>query len=176
MADYNLSLDEYRDRVYDLARKRKGGLIFNGSLDHSAIVVEHMFACARREVALLTGSLNPVVYGREEVIREARDFLASVEGARIRILLEEGDSYIWRFHPLLRELHPSRGLSVRIEGPAIRDHFMAHFMVVDDDCYRLEEDKRKVDAYAVFGKNQGSTNLKNAFNQLWNHSEVLRSP
>ena len=72
------SFDAYRQHVRSLAQRHDGGVVFNESIEHASTVIESLFANANHGVDILTGVLNPRVYGREEVITEARLFLASL--------------------------------------------------------------------------------------------------
>ena len=70
--DANMNLTGYRQRIRTLARRRDGQAIYNATVEHATIIVEHLFSNAGESVDILTGSLNPRVYGRDRVIEEAQ--------------------------------------------------------------------------------------------------------
>ena len=123
-------------------------------MEHAAIVVETLFATARDEVMILTGNLNTRVYGRDEVVLQAKLFLASDAENRMRIILEEDRLENRRLHPLLQGLSSFKGLSVRHAPPDLQESYGFHFVAADQDCYRFERDKTKSSAIAAFGDNK----------------------
>ena len=168
-----MTLDEYRDRVNRIAGKRSGGAIYNGSLEHAAVVVEALLTNANREVMILTGNLNTRVYGRDDVVMQAKLFLANNADNRLRILMEEDDMRNRRLHPLLRELSEYEGFSVRHVPEGIQAAYGFHFVAADDDCYRFERDKSKPFAIAAFGDKKGGGGLASFFDKAWDRCRDL---
>ena len=95
-------LDLYREMVKEHAWKRSGAPIFNGSMEHASVVVETLFSTAQEQVSILTGSLNPRIYGRERVVAEAKLYLAVSHTNRLRIMLESDSEIDRQRHPLFR--------------------------------------------------------------------------
>lgn len=92
MAVRNRIAVDYWTRVSNAAERRDGKPLLNTSLDHAAIVVEHMFRDAYKRVDILSRNLNPTVHGRICVIRPADEFLQK-PGRDLRILLENDDKH-----------------------------------------------------------------------------------
>lgn len=162
-----MTLDEYRVRVNRIAWARSGGAIYNGSLEHAAVVVEALFTNARTEVMILTGNLNPRVYGRDDVVMQAKLFLASSAENRLRILMEDDKPQNRRLHPFLKELAEYDGFSIRHVPEEVQKSYGFHFVAADDDCYRFERDKSKPFAIAVFGNEEGGSGLASFFEEAW---------
>lgn len=170
-----MSLDKYRDRVEELARRRKGEPIFNGSLEHAAIIVETMFANSSHSVQILSGKLNARVYGRDDVVEQAKLFLADANHT-VRILLEENRKEDLSDHPFFDEFAEYQNLEVRVVPADWQNTYDFHFLVMDSDSYRFEHDKTKHSAIAAFGDGPAAKNLARIFNDLWQQSEPVRLP
>lgn len=171
-----MTLDEYRDRVNRIAGERSGGAIYNGSVEHAAVVVEALLANASSEVMILTGNLNTRVYGRDDVVMQAKLFLANNADNRVRILMEEDNPRNRRLHPLLQELCSYEGFSARYVPQDLQESYGFHFAVADDDCYRFEEDKSKPFAVGVFGDEERGSRLKRFFEARWDLCTKLSIP
>lgn len=171
-----MTLDEYRVRVNRIAGERSGGAIYNGSLEHAAVVVEALFTNARSEVMILTGNLNTRVYGRDDVVMQAKLFLANDADNRLRVLIEEDKPQNRELHPLLRRLSEYKGFSIRHVPESLQASYGFHFVAADDDCYRFEEDKSKPFAVGVFGDEERGSRLKRFFEERWNRCTELSIP
>lgn len=168
-----MQLDAYLDKVKLLARQRNGSIFFNDSLEYAASVVEHILAGARWSVSILTGNLNPQVYGSRIVLEKAQQFL-QVSGrtaGRIRIIMEDISKYT--DNPFLiklgffqrQEISP---IEVRTVSSDVRDRYGFHLLMTDNDSYRFEPDKSNLEAVVSFGDNDGAIHLGNVFNRIWN--------
>ncbi len=167
-----MSLEGYRERVRRLARARDGEPIYNGSLDHAAIIVEEMFSHATRDVSILTGELNARVYGPDEVVEAARLFLADSE-TRVRVMLEEKNNEAAGRHPFRHAFADHPHVEFRYVPPQIQETYKFHFMVMDDDSYRFEQDKNQPAAIAAFGDPDGAGSMRHVFGMIWDKSEKL---
>lgn len=163
-----MHLDAYRDQVQSIAADRSGGAIYNGSLNSAAIVVEALFSSAREDVTILTGKLNPRVYGRDDVVLQAKLFLVSDAKNRMRIILEENKLENRKLHPLLQSLSSYRGFSIRYAPPSLQASYDFHFVAADSDCYQFKRDKTKLSAIAAFGDIKRGPILTDFFEKAWN--------
>ena len=168
-----MTLDEYRVRVNRIAWERSGGAIYNGSLEHAAVVVEALLANATSEVMILTGKLNTRVYGRDDVVMQAKLFLTNSADNRLRILIEEDKPQNRELHPLLRGLSEYKGFSIRHVPEGLQASYGFHFVAADDDCYRFERDKAKPFAIAAFGDREGGVSLASFFDKAWSRCKDL---
>lgn len=117
---------------------------------------------------ILTGKLNPRVYGRDDVIMQAKLFLASDAGNRMRIILEENKPENRKLHPLLQGLSSYEGFSVRYAPSSLQDSYGFHFVAADNDCYRFKRDKTESSAIAAFGDIERGPILTEFFEKTWN--------
>lgn len=170
-----MSLDSYRERVEELARRRDGTPIYNGSIEHAAIVIEKLFAHASDRMLILSGKLNARVYGHGKVMREARLFLAEA-GHLVRILLEEDDEKDLKDHPFFEEFANYDNVKVRTVPSEWQERYGFHLIVMDGDSYRFERDKRYHAAIAAFGDTDGAKRFENIFDTLWEQSEATSLP
>ena len=162
-----MDLTGYRQRIRTLARRRDGQAIYNATVEHATIVVEHLFSNAGTSVDILTGSLNPRVYGRDPVIKEAQLFLLTSQQNRIRIILEEDAEEIRMMHPLLVALKPFKNVEVKYASDDVRRHYSFHLIVTGNDHYRFEPDKTSPAAVAAFGDPNGGGNLRTVYSTIW---------
>ncbi len=163
-----MTLEEYREFVRSRAMKRNGQVIYNESIEHASIVVENLFKSAEEKIVVLSGSLNPRVYGRDEVVKEAELFLASSTENKLQIILEQDSKKLRDVHPFFITCSRFRNLEVRVATPKVQDQYTFHFVAVDEDSYRFESDKNLPAAVAAFGDRGGATNLSDIHSQLWN--------
>jgi len=131
-----MDLTAYRQRIRTLARRQDGQAIYNATVEHATIVVEHLFSNAGESVDILTGSLNPRVYGRDPVIKEAQLFLLTSQQNRIRIILEEDAEGIRMMHPLLMALKPYENVEVKYGGDKLDE--IQDAREVPETAYRSE--------------------------------------
>lgn len=169
------SLDEYRKRVAELARTRTGEPIANGSFEHAAIIIEQMFKSANKHISILSGNLNPRVYGRDQVVDEAKLFLAQ-SNHTAKILLESDDQLLVNDHPFFECLKNNHNLEVRIVPTNLRDKYKYHFLVMDGDSYRFEPEKDEPTAVAAFGDKETSERMTDIFSVLWDWGKQVKLP
>lgn len=162
-----MSFDDYRQFVRSLASKREGQPILNASIQHASVVIENLIASATTKVDVLSGVFNARVYGRDPVITEARLFLASSRKNKLRIILEEDSPPDRRVHPFFTACSSFPNVELRVAPSQVQDSYGFHFVVVDDDSYRFESDKKLPAAVAAFGDSNGARNLEQIYSVLW---------
>ena len=162
------SLVAYRKRVFALVEQKTGEAIYNGSIEHASIVMEALFAYAKRTVRILTGILNPAVYGSVEVMLAAHSFL-SAPSSRIEILLE--DPSVKPLNPFFSILGNRNNLLIKCMPQHVRTSYRCHCAIADADGYRFEADKSKPFAVAAFGDAEGGKVLTEVFSELWELAE-----
>lgn len=159
-------MDRYRKHVRDLAKKREGTPVFNGSTDHAAVIAENMFARANNEVCIFSGKVNARVYATNEVREQIGLFLAD-DTHKLRVIVEDYTESNLTDHPFFDNFLNNENVTVRGLPLDISDTINYHFLVMDTDCYRFEGDKTKHEAVAAFGEPKGAINLKSVFENLW---------
>ena len=172
-----MDLSEFKSYVRSVKAKRDGHPIYNASNDHASVVIENLFASANRRIDVLTGSFNPRVYGRDGVIQEAKLFLATSQDNRLRVILENDSERDRRFHPFFRACSHFPNLEVRTVPTELQQRYGCHFVLVDNDSYRFESDKKRPSAVAAFGDDEGASTLDKAYSLLWGQcASVAGSP
>ena len=166
---------DYVRRIYELARSCDGTPIFNASLGHAAVVVERIMANACTSVSILSGSLEPRVYGRSRVLRETMRFLDR-EHCEMRIILEGKHPDVLRHNAFLERFKDHAKVSLRFMPEREQARYKFHFLVADGESYRIEADKSKSSAVVAFGHLQGALNLEKVFGILWNLAETPPLP
>jgi hypothetical protein len=159
-------LDDYRRFVERIADAADGKVIFNRSIAHAGVVISNIFRISQASVDILTGSLDPVVFGVPEVLEQAKQFV--LRAGHVRIISEFDIS---SDHPLLRTLKEfavipdHQVLTARYPFPDKELAF--HFALGDGRHFRFEPDKSKTEAFAQFGEAGIGGQLMQTFDQLW---------
>ena len=161
-----MTLEEYRERVEALARARQGEPVFNGSVEHAAVIVENMFFHSNERVRILTGKLNPRAYGPDKVMEEVKLFLAEPKH-KLEILIEEADKVSLVVNPFYAFVSKFENCQIRVVSNEVQSAYDFHFLVMDNDSYRFEADKGDCQAVAAFGDAKGAKNLGRIFDALW---------
>lgn len=164
-------MHEYENKVRVAALKRDGEPLYNGSIEHAAVLSSAMFEHASKEVCIVSGKLDARVYGNDEFVKKVRIFL-STPGRKVRVVLEEPDCIDEEDHLFVKSFAGNDDVSIR----KLSDHHKSipyHFIVMDEDSYRFEEDKSVPSAVAAFGDKTGGSNLTKLFNMLWEDSVDL---
>ena len=131
-----------------------------------------MFSEANKSVCILSHELNARVYGREEIIEQAKLFLAEPTHSAL-ILVENSSEQKRDGHPFFEELGEYENIQWRILPKPASDHLDFHMLVMDDDSYRFEADKSTPNAIAAFGDREVACHLKGLFEEMWEQSEPL---
>lgn len=160
-------MDGYRRKVKEAAMRRSGEPLYNGSLDHASVLASALFEHAKDEVCVFSGKLDAHVFGKDDVLERARLFL-STRGHKVRVLVEDSDAIDPEDHPFVREFCSNDDVEFK-QLPASAD-VPFHFIVMDGDSYRFEEDKNTPSAIAAFGDKRGGENLSRMFDKLWHIS------
>ncbi len=167
-----MSSSDFKTRVREAALVRDGRPLYNGTLDHASILTEAMFASANKHVWILSGKLNARVYGRSEVVEEAKLFLADPDH-EVRILVEDGSDENREGHPLFELCEKMGNAKIRGVPEALSQAYEFHACVMDGDSYRFERNKEKCEAIAAFGDEDGAQNIERLFEMIWNGSKQL---
>jgi hypothetical protein len=138
--------DTYREYVEAAASAERCEVFLNRYVAHAAIIVEYLFRNAQFSVEILTGRLNPAIYGDHSTVRAAIDFLdrtANLDnstGHKLCILTEEGVDQ--NTHPLFiraRDSHFAKLIELRRVPDTVKHTFNFHFALADNMHYRCKE-------------------------------------
>lgn len=157
---------DYIEKVRRAAILRNGEPLYNGSVDHAAVLAEAMFTYAQKSVDILTGELNARVYGSTIVLDRVKEFL-STSSCQVRVLLERPDLVDHQDHPFFVAFSGRQDVKFRSLPETLPELIPYHFIVMDRDCYRYEADKTKQQAVAAFGDPVGGKKLAGIFEKLW---------
>jgi hypothetical protein len=172
--------DTYREYVRAAAEAEPCEVFLNRYVRHAAIIVEYLFRKAEFSVEILTGRLNPAIYGDHSTVRAAIDFLdrtARVEnsaGQRLCILTEDGVDQ--NAHPLFvraRESHFSRLIELRRVPDAVKLIYNFHFAVADQKHYRCKESRGIEEAVVQFNAPDVGMSLHANFQKVRALSELI---
>lgn len=169
-------MEKYKAKVRRAAAEMTGELIFNNSMEHAAVLAERLFASAQDTVCILSGELNARVFGSEEVVEQARLFLAEPSHT-LRVLVEDSSKEIREGNPFFEEFfnNPKSNVEFGMVPEDDQDRYDFHMIVADEKCYRFEKNKREPVAVAAFGETAGAETLQAAFDQIWETKTALRN-
>ena len=134
---------DYEEVVIEAIRVKDGKPVFNGSIEHAAILLSRMFKVAQNNIRILSRSLNPKVYSKD-IALEMQTFLN--RGGQIRIIIEDDTKF--KDHPIA---HLTEDCEIRKLHQEIANKIPYHMTVIDDFGYRFEGDKNLPQAIAAFG-------------------------
>jgi hypothetical protein len=162
-------MEKYRKQVKEAAALRNGEPLYNSSLDHATVLTEALFEHAQRDVCILSGRMNALVYGASAVIEKARLFLSDRDRT-VRVIVEDPSAIDVRDHPFFTAFLGHHDVEIRVLDSGLSELLPYHFMVMDSDSYRFEHDKTLPHAIAAFGDRTVGANLSHVFSELWGQS------
>lgn len=129
----------FRD-VAIAARSADGRLIQNRSAAHGAIVLGHILLNAKKEVKILSGSLNNEMYGRVFLKNSARRFLMDGNDRRIHIKVGCPIDRVIRTSEFYGDLYNEFGDSILLEEARNYNSEVSlpHFSVSESGSCRVE--------------------------------------
>jgi hypothetical protein len=157
---------EYRQLIERLARGGVNQRITNGWPEHASILLESMFKHARSNVRIYSGSLRQDTYDQDELVGEAKRFLA--KGGRLSILLQKvtADLADHKFVQAARSAAPGT-LQIKAASGVYATDKAKHFAVMDDCGYRFEIDHAATKAVANFNEPAVACELISAFDRAF---------
>lgn len=161
-------------------------LINNSTIDHAIPLIAKLVARGRREVLILTGSLNPKIYTDRSVMDALGVFLLGRSGA-LKIVVQKSvedvpdDEIATSEAGLVRRLKHQFGssivdrVSVSRASEPVRMGVKCHFLVVDDKGFRYEpnHDRPEHVAVACFNMPDVAKKLKETFEAFVKTSQPI---
>jgi hypothetical protein len=163
-----------------LAHHKPSEVIYNKSAEHAQILIRQLIWSVRKELRILSGWLNDLVFDDGRTRDAFVDLLARRHG-RIRVLLDGQPPDLKKdllsvatHNPLvlaMRAASPDMDcFQLRLVPPHVARLYPFHFLVADDLSFRFEEDRGKFDAIAQFGNIVSGRKLIARFEDVWKHS------
>jgi hypothetical protein len=158
-------LDEYKKFVASMARSPQLFVNRSDDADQAAAVIAAIFEHSHARVDVLTGNLDPAVYGNPVVISCALIFLARSPFATIRILTEAPVDL--EHHPLLRSLRDDWSrIDIACVPSDLQQGYDYHFVLGDSQHLRFEPSRQSSQAFVKFAAGSEGSHLQSAFDQL----------
>lgn len=95
-------LNSYRLKAKSLARESARTTRPNAAAEHASVFAETLFSVAEKQASVLSGTLKPRVYGRDEVRAESRLSLAPSYRNQLGIVLASDSLRDRQRHSLLK--------------------------------------------------------------------------
>lgn len=176
-----VEIDSYERFVAECAKAERepSQLIYNKNVTHTTILIKHLIRRARSHIRILSGWLDEAVYVDSELMVAMKEFLA--RNGDVRVLVD--------FQPPRKGIVPTeagelfhtnsfvRALKSSLTSPDqlrvctvpldVVPRYGYHLIVGDDDVFRFEEDRNKVDAVAQFGNTELASKLATRFDEIW---------
>lgn len=165
-------LTDYKVKVLKSIAVRDGKAIYNGSVEHAAVLTECAFLTATNTISILTNKLDKEAYGRPEVISAAASFLDNSEH-KLKVLIESPESMSDSENDFLVAFESYQNVEIKYVPKDVVSKYDYNFYVMDNDSYRLEENRNKPEAVASFGGDTtAAKQLKLIFDTIWQRSEA----
>lgn len=161
----------YVTLVRHLAETHDAEIISNSSIEHASVLIGEMFQRGSGEAQIFTGSLNPALYAREEIVSAIGTYLSN-SASQLRILIQdatEGESNASIFKEKVKDSLGESVLSrieVKTAGSFGKDQ-PYHFTTVGDTAFRFEPDRNKHEAFASFGRPDTVKKINKVFESFW---------
>jgi len=170
-------MDDYRKMVKKLADAKSSQLIPNGGTDHAEVLIENIFSHANDIVRIFSGELNARVYGSAPVLAKAKAFLKSGTGKKIKILIQEmnisnsNKDYLIA-HDLIKTCKEVNPDACEIKFASGDDKEIgSHFVIMDNQGYRLEPDRKKPTGVGCFNDKGRATALSVFYDKMFDRGE-----
>ena len=169
-----IPVSNYRRKIDRAISERTGEIILNGSHAHAAIIIERMFASAKKKMRILSLDFDPRIFGVEETVEQAQLFLG-LSDRNAQILIEDKTKIIPRSHPFLNTLLKNSNLQFKLLRGDLREIVDLNFALMDDCGLRYEGDESgSSSAFARFQESDPLvTRLSKLFDNLWNFSQEI---
>lgn len=157
----DIEIGIYRDAVISLIEMDSDKVILNGKPEHAAVLYECFFKHAKDEILIFCETLSNEVFGRNEVVQEAR---AALERNVSISIISKKDPEPGDFNKFILESTGNTFLQykTRTELCAIK----SDFAVVDKKRYRFEEDSSQTRAIACMNSPAFANKLADVFHSL----------
>jgi hypothetical protein len=170
-----MSAIKYREKIDKIIVESSGEIVFNGSHDHAAVVIERMFARARESVKILTRKFDPRIYCDNSTVNSARKMLGD-SSRRIEILVEDIDATVRTDNPYFQKLWKAGNLQIREVPSHLKGPLAINFALMDNSGFRLEKDQTGATAIVCFGDETIASRLNSLFVEVWAKSERIVGP
>lgn len=184
---------KYFEIIDQACLSKKDALLSNGRPEHAVYIIHKFLENAQQKVRLFSGQLlctleDVSVYGNPYIIEAAKAFLREPRTTLSVILEKEIDVAPEKSpqdHPLIQAVVAAKEEEA-IQGSLKvyrvleefskilkESNFAYHWMVMDEQAYRLENDTEKATAFVNFGDTVKATRLGNLFDDIAQRSKLL---
>jgi len=162
-----MTLEYYRDQIDRLLRGESSEkFMLNGSEEHAAIIIERMFATAKKDMKIMTRRLDPAIYAGEEVLAQMESF-ASDPSTSTKIIVEDIPVESLSVHGMYGYHKALPNVEIRRLRADIADQLKFNFSVMDSEKYRFEADKTAVNATVRVDDPRFANEAAEYFDALW---------
>jgi hypothetical protein len=176
--DFKTIDPEYKKIIDECAKNRENFIIYNGSPLHAAYLLSKFFEYGAEKVKIFSGRLYEGVYGANELIEKAIDFLKK-DGTTLEIIFQNSNfKKEIPQHRLLRRIYEEFGdkmpNKLKIwDASSIHIEKLHHFALMDEQAFRLETDHQKRKAIANFGDKKTAEVLGKVFEVLKKKAQLV---
>ena len=149
----------YREKVFSLMQAKSSALLSNGAPEHAAALFECFFVTATQRVTIFCQNLNPLVFGRFEVIAAAIGAVS--RSVKLDIVCQMEPDLPSQFRDAISKVAPG---AIRVM-PNL-SAFKENFAVMDGCAFRYEDDSSKVNAVASMNRPEICARLLTVFGHL----------
>lgn len=159
------------------AQESASEAFLNRHVEHAWVIIDLLFRKADRRVEILTGGLNPAIYGDARVVESAIAFLdrswaPSPAEQNLVILLEKDTDCA--DHPLISRARAYREqIEIRRVPETMRDTYPFHFVIADSKHYRCKKLRGLPEAVVQFNAPETAETLHQLFAQIRDQSRII---
>jgi hypothetical protein len=170
MAIKDFNAESYYWIIDKCAKEKMNFEISNGDSTHAIYLLNTFFKYAKKEICIYTGSLSDSIFGSEQLIGTAINFLKRDKDATVKIVFQESidrESILSR--KFIRSILDNKLIKNRLKVWTASSVFNAitnHFALMDGLAYRFETDHEQKKAIANFGDLASAETLKKAFSDI----------
>lgn len=176
--DHADELKRYRHQVMAAFQQNSTQVLRNGSPEHAAILIEHIFKTSSQEVGILSHELLDAGYGNCAVLEEAESFFE--RGGQVTILVEKladvmSNDAPNKFVQLLKrynKIGADNQVSFYSVPEDVVSEYEYNFVFGDDTRYRFEPDRQVFAAIASANNKEFTSDIKTVFASIKDRSNL----
>jgi hypothetical protein len=172
-----MDTSEYFKLIDKYAETHENFTIPNSEPKHAAYLLKTLFKNAQSTIRIFTGRLFEGVYGDENLIEEARNFLRKDSNNSIIIVYQEplakDDILESAFIKSILNDNQRQGEIKLWQSPEKFSTLNNHFTVMDNTAFRFETDHGATKAIANFGDPLNAERLIDIFDKITVNSSLI---
>ena len=162
---------EYQKRIEQKAKEDSSDLISNSTAEHAKILIATIFYKASKNIKILTGYLNPLVYDDRRVIDSIIWFLRK-PNTKVEIVVQENHSSL-NSNELVNSTKDKSNCTIKEANEQDKNEEY-HFIVADGKSFRYEPNKEKSVGIGCFNNTKFASLLTTKFQEIFKRAKKIQ--